>query len=190
MEAQTREAAARLGGLDILVTSAGVTHPATVWETELADWDRVLGVNLTGTFLCVKAAAPRMIENGFGRIVMLASITATHVWSGRAAYAASKGGVLALAKSCAADLAPHGVTVQRGLPRAHRDSADRDPAHAGHPREGAQPDPHGPLRRSGGGGGRHRLLVLGRRALRDRARAARGRRPHGGLHPVSPSSSR
>jgi NAD(P)-dependent dehydrogenase (short-subunit alcohol dehydrogenase family) len=111
VEAQTREAAARLGGLDILVTSAGVTHPATAWETDLADWDRVLGINLTGTFLCVKAAAPFMISRAFGRIVLLGSITATHVWSGRAAYAASKGGVLALAKSCAADLAPHGVTV-------------------------------------------------------------------------------
>ena len=111
VEAQTRVAAERMGSLDILVTSAGVTHPATAWETSLPDWNRVLGINLTGTFLCVKAAAPLMIARGRGRIVMLASITASHVWSGRAAYAASKGGVLALARSCAADLAGHGITV-------------------------------------------------------------------------------
>jgi 3-oxoacyl-[acyl-carrier protein] reductase len=111
VEGQTRAAAERMGGLDALVTCAGVTHPATAWETSLDDWERVLRVNLTGTFLCAKAAAPLMIARGRGRIVMIASITASHVWSGRAAYAASKGGVVALAKSCAVDLAPHGITV-------------------------------------------------------------------------------
>jgi 3-oxoacyl-[acyl-carrier protein] reductase len=112
----TREAAERMGGLDILVTCAGVTHPGTAWETSLADWERVLRVNLTGTFLCAKAAAPILIARGWGRIVMIASITGSQVWSERAAYAASKGGVLALARSCAADLAPHGVTVNSVSP--------------------------------------------------------------------------
>jgi 3-oxoacyl-[acyl-carrier protein] reductase len=116
VERQTRAAAERMGGLDILVTSAGVTHQATAWETATLDWERVLRINLTGTFLCVKAAAPLLIERGGGRIVMLASITGSHVWSGRAAYAASKGGVLALAKSCAADLAAHNVTVNSVSP--------------------------------------------------------------------------
>jgi 3-oxoacyl-[acyl-carrier protein] reductase len=73
-------------------------------------------VNLTGTFLCAKAAAPILIARGWGRIVMIASITGSHVWSERAAYAASKGGVLALARSCAADLAPHGITVNSVSP--------------------------------------------------------------------------
>lgn len=113
---QTREAAKRMGGLDVLVTSAGVTHQAVAWETRLEDWSRVLAINLTGTFLCVKAAAPFMIEARWGRIVMLASITATHVWSGRAAYASSKGGVLGLARACAADLAEHNVTVNAVSP--------------------------------------------------------------------------
>ncbi len=113
---QTREAVNRMGGLDILVTSAGVSHQDTAWDTSLEDWQRVVGVNLTGTFLCVKAAAPVMIRHKRGRIVMLASITGSHVWSGRAAYAASKGGVLALAKSCAADLAAHGITVNSVSP--------------------------------------------------------------------------
>lgn len=57
-----------------------------------------------------------MIPRRHGRIVMLGSITASHVWSGRAAYAASKGGVLALARSCAADLAVHGITVNAVSP--------------------------------------------------------------------------
>jgi len=116
VESGVREAAGRLGGLDILVTSAGVSHQATAWETRLEDWNRVLAVNLTGTFLCVRAAAPLMIDRRWGRVVMLASITGSHVWSGRAAYAASKGGVLALAKACAADLAEHGVTVNSVSP--------------------------------------------------------------------------
>jgi 3-oxoacyl-[acyl-carrier protein] reductase len=116
VERVTREAADHMGGLDILVTCAGVTHPGTAWETSLEDWDRVLRINLTGTFLCAKAAAPILIARGWGRIVMIASITGSHVWSERAAYAASKGGVLALARSCAADLAPHGVTVNSVSP--------------------------------------------------------------------------
>jgi NAD(P)-dependent dehydrogenase (short-subunit alcohol dehydrogenase family) len=116
VEGQTAAAAERMGGLDMLVTSAGVTHPGTAWETTLTDWNRLLAVNLTGTFLCVRAAAPVMIGQGRGRIVMLASITGSHVWSERAAYAASKGGVIALAKSCAADLARHGITVNSVSP--------------------------------------------------------------------------
>ena len=116
VEHGTREAAERMGGLEMLVTSAGVTHPGTAWETALEDWERVLRVNLTGTFLCARAAAPIFIKGGWGRIVMIASITGSHVWSERAAYAASKGGVIALAKSCAADLAPYGVTVNSVSP--------------------------------------------------------------------------
>ncbi len=116
VESGTREAAERMGGLDILVTSAGVSHPGTAWETTLEDWARVLAINLTGSFLCVKAAAPIMIRQGSGRIVMLASISGSQVWSERAAYSASKGGVLALAKSCAVDLAAHGITVNSVSP--------------------------------------------------------------------------
>jgi len=116
VESGTREAAERMAGLDILVTSAGVSHPGTAWETTLEDWDRVLAINLTGSFLCVRAAAPIMIRQGFGRIVMLASISGSQVWSERAAYSASKGGVLALAKSCAVDLAGHGITVNSVSP--------------------------------------------------------------------------
>ena len=116
VERGTGAAADRMDGLDILVTCAGVTHQGTAWETSLADWERVLHINLTGTFLCVRAAAPLLIPRGWGRIVMIASITGSHVWSERAAYAASKGGVIALAKSCAADLARHGVTVNSVSP--------------------------------------------------------------------------
>jgi NAD(P)-dependent dehydrogenase (short-subunit alcohol dehydrogenase family) len=116
VERGTREAAESLGGLDILVTSAGISHPGTAWETSLPDWDRVLRVNLTGTFLCVRAAAPLLMSRGWGRVVMLASISGSQAWSDRAAYVASKGGVLGLAKACAVDLAPYGVTVNSVSP--------------------------------------------------------------------------
>lgn len=116
VEGGTREAAERMAGLDILVTSAGVSHPGTAWETAIEDWARVLAINLTGSFLCVKAAAPILVRQGHGRIVMLASISGSLVWSERAAYAASKGGVLALAKSCAVDLARYGITVNSVSP--------------------------------------------------------------------------
>ena len=116
VESRTREAAERMGGLDILVTSAGVSHPGTAWDTTLEDWARVLAINLTGSFLCARAAAPLMMRQGFGRIVMLASISGSQVWSERAAYSASKGGVLALARSCAVDLAAHGITVNSVSP--------------------------------------------------------------------------
>ncbi len=116
VESRTREAADRMAGLDILVTSAGVSHPGTAWETTLEDWTRVLAINLTGSFLCVKAAAPIMMRHGFGRIVMLASISGSQAWSERAAYSASKGGVVALAKSCAVDLAAYGITVNSVSP--------------------------------------------------------------------------
>jgi 3-oxoacyl-[acyl-carrier protein] reductase len=116
VEKATRAAARRMGPLDALVTCAGVSHQDVAWETSLADWNRVLSINLTGTFLCVRAAAPLMIARGRGRIVLVASITGSQVWSGRAAYAASKGGVLGFAKSCAVDLALHGITVNSVSP--------------------------------------------------------------------------
>jgi 3-oxoacyl-[acyl-carrier protein] reductase len=116
VEKATRASARRMGGLDALVTCAGVSHQDVAWETSLDDWNRVLSINLTGTFLCVKAVAPLMVARGRGRIVLVASITGSQVWSGRAAYAASKGGVLAFTKSCAVDLAAHGITVNSVSP--------------------------------------------------------------------------
>ena len=104
------------GAIDVLVNSAGVSFQGSVLDTPIEAWRRVLDINLTGTYLCTQAVARRMVERRQGRIVMLASISGQQVWSGRAAYCASKGAVLALAKSCAIDLAPYGITVNSVSP--------------------------------------------------------------------------
>ena len=104
------------GAIDVLVNSAGVSFQGTVLDNPPEAWNRVLAINLTGTYLCTQAVARRMVERRQGRIVMIASISGQQVWSGRVAYCASKGGVLALAKSCAIDLAPYGITVNSVSP--------------------------------------------------------------------------
>lgn len=116
VEAAVETAHAAFGRIDILVNSAGVSHQATVLDNTLEAWQRVLAVNLTGSYLCTQAVARRMVLRRSGRIVFLASISGQQVWSGRAAYCASKGGVLALSKSCAIDLAPFGITVNSVSP--------------------------------------------------------------------------
>lgn len=104
------------GRIDILVNSAGVSYQGSVLDNPLDAWERVIGINLTGTYLCTQHVARRMAERKSGRIVMLASISGQQVWSGRVAYSSSKGGVLALAKACAIDLAPFGITVNSVSP--------------------------------------------------------------------------
>ena len=104
------------GRIDGLVTSAGISRVGSVLDTAPADWAQVLAVNLTGTFNATRAAVRHMAARRAGRVVMLASISGTHVWTARAAYAASKGGVIAFMKSCAVDLAAHGITVNSVSP--------------------------------------------------------------------------
>lgn len=108
---------AQVGVLDVLVNCAGVTIAGqAVDEVSIRDWNHQLGVNLTGTFLCTRAAVPGMREQAFGRIVNLASGLATRGLPGSSAYAASKAGVAGFTRAVAADLAPHGVTVNAVAP--------------------------------------------------------------------------
>lgn len=116
VEAVVAHVEADFGRIDILVNSAGVSYQGSVLDNPLHAWERVIGINLTGTYLCTQAVAKCMAERKSGRIVMLASISGQQVWSGRVAYSSSKGGVLALAKSCATDLAPFGITVNSVSP--------------------------------------------------------------------------
>ena len=104
------------GRIDALVNSAGVSYQGSILDNPVSAWERVIGINLTGSYLCTQAVAKRMVEQKSGRIVFLASISGQQVWSGRVAYCSSKGGVLALAKSCAIDLAPFGITVNSVSP--------------------------------------------------------------------------
>ena len=99
------------GPPEILITCAGVGQTLPILKTDLDTWERTLAVNLTGTFLCAKAAALRMVEAGYGRIVMIGSINSRRPIAGRNAYAVSKAGVLSLMQVMAIELAPHGITV-------------------------------------------------------------------------------
>lgn len=106
----------RFGRLDGAVLAAGVTRGAPALELDAAAWSEIIDVNLTGAFLTAQAAA-RAMKPG-GRIVFVASVTGLRGVSGRAAYAASKGGVLALTSALAVDLAPQGLAVNCLVPGA------------------------------------------------------------------------
>ena len=102
---------AELGRVAILVTSAGIESFDPLLEIDAETWDRILAVNLTGTFTCVKAAVPDMQSAGWGRIVTIASSSAQSGAPNMAHYAASKGGVIGLTKAVAVELARSGITV-------------------------------------------------------------------------------
>jgi 2-hydroxycyclohexanecarboxyl-CoA dehydrogenase len=106
-------AAARkeFGPVTIVVTSAGVEAFDPVTEITAEKWDRIIAVNLTGTFTCVQAALPDMLASGWGRIITISSSSAQSGAPNMAHYAASKGGVIALTKALAVDLARNGITV-------------------------------------------------------------------------------
>jgi NAD(P)-dependent dehydrogenase (short-subunit alcohol dehydrogenase family) len=102
--------------VDILVNVAGVGLTKSLLDTTLAQWDHVLRVNLTGTFLCAQAAARVMVEQRSGKIINIASLSGQRGGTGRAAYGASKAGVTALTKVMAVELAPYGITVNEIAP--------------------------------------------------------------------------
>jgi 3-oxoacyl-[acyl-carrier protein] reductase len=108
---------AEWGRIDVLVNNAGTSEPQPLWETSLESWRRVVDINLTGTFLTMRAALPQMIERGSGSIVNIASIEAwTSGTPGNTAYHASKAGVMALTRSTAGQVAVHGVRVNGVAP--------------------------------------------------------------------------
>ncbi|MEV6963524.1 SDR family oxidoreductase [Hamadaea sp. NPDC051192] len=108
MRALVELAVSRFGGVDILVTSAGIQRYGTVEETSAELWDEVLAVNLTGVFNACQAALPELRKRA-GTIVAVSSVQAFASQQRVAAYATSKAGVNALIKSIALDYAPHGV---------------------------------------------------------------------------------
>jgi len=109
-------AVARLDRIDALVANAGRTVRGPVLELELADWRRVLDLNLTSVFVLAQAAARRMVEQGGGAIVLVASVLSFQGGVNSAAYAASKGGVAQLAKALSNELAPRGIRVNAVAP--------------------------------------------------------------------------
>ncbi|HVW70018.1 MAG TPA: SDR family NAD(P)-dependent oxidoreductase [Steroidobacteraceae bacterium] len=99
------------GHIDVLVNSAGIVRAGTAYESTLADWQRVLDVNLSGTFLVSRSVLAHMIERRSGAIVNISSDAGLVGQRSQAAYCASKGGVVQFTRAAALDAAPHGVRV-------------------------------------------------------------------------------
>jgi NAD(P)-dependent dehydrogenase (short-subunit alcohol dehydrogenase family) len=115
------ETAAALGRIDILIACAGITGPnAPTWDYPVADWDRVIDVNLNGVFYCNRAVVPHMQRHGYGRIVNIASIAGKEGNPNAAAYSASKAGVIGLTKSLGKELAKTDIRVNCVTPAAVR----------------------------------------------------------------------
>ncbi len=111
-EATAARTEAALGKIDLLINNAGIAgNNAKAWELKLEDWQRVVDINLTGTFLCCKAVIPRLLSNGYGRIVNIASIAGKEGNPNAAHYSASKAGVIALTKSLGKELATSNILV-------------------------------------------------------------------------------
>ena len=106
----------KLSKIDILVNNAGITHDGFVVRMEESQWDRVLDINLKGTFLCTRAVAKTMLKARRGRIVSIASIVGLIGNPGQANYAASKAGVIGMTKAVAKELATRGITCNAIAP--------------------------------------------------------------------------
>ncbi len=100
-----------LGPVEIMVTSAGFDEFVTFTDMTIEAWERMLSINLTGTFHCLQSAIPDMVAAGWGRIVTISSSSAQSGAARMAHYVASKGGVIGLTKALALEYAPHGITV-------------------------------------------------------------------------------
>jgi 3-oxoacyl-[acyl-carrier protein] reductase len=117
VEAMVEEVVATLGGLDILVCSAGIVgRNAYAWETSPAEWREVIEVNLTGVWLCNRAALGPMRERDYGRIVNIASIAGKEGNPKLGPYSASKAGVIGMTKSLAKEVAETGIRVHSVAP--------------------------------------------------------------------------
>lgn len=106
----------RCGAIDILINNAGITPSSPLHKTTLASWNRTLAINLTGAFLCSRAALPDMYDAKWGRIVNVASIAGLVGGAYLAAYCASKHGMIGMTRALAKEAAAKGVTVNAICP--------------------------------------------------------------------------
>jgi 3-oxoacyl-[acyl-carrier protein] reductase len=111
-----KEILARFGKVDILVNNAGITRDDLVLRMKRADWDDVLGTNLTGTFLLTQALLRAMLKGRWGRIVNISSVVGRTGQAGQVNYSASKAGLIGMTRSLAREVASRGVTVNAVAP--------------------------------------------------------------------------
>ncbi len=106
----------RFGSIDVLINNAGITADTLLIRMNKNDWDKVVNVNLTGTFICTQKAAKYMMKQRSGKIVNLSSVIGFIGNFGQANYAATKGGIIAFTKSVAKELASRGINVNAVAP--------------------------------------------------------------------------
>ena len=131
--AMFRETISRFGTMDILVANAGLQRDARFVEMKLSDWQFVLGVNLTGQFLCAREAAREFLRRGpdlsrsvaTGKIICMSSVHQQIPWAGHCNYATSKGGIKLFMESIAQELAPHKIRVNAIAPGAIKTDINR-----------------------------------------------------------------
>jgi 3-oxoacyl-[acyl-carrier protein] reductase len=111
IERLAREAEAAMGKIDILVNNAGITSDNISMRMKDAEWERVLLVNLTGTFRLIRAAMRGMMKRRFGRVINITSVVGVTGNPGQANYSASKAGLIGMSKSLAQELASRSITV-------------------------------------------------------------------------------
>ncbi len=145
VERMAAEVEARLGAIDVLVNSAGITHRSPAAAFPEAEWHRVLAVNLSGVFWGCQVVGQRMLARRRGSIVNIASIAGEIGLTGTVAYAASKGGVVMLTRALAVEWAPQNVRVNAIAPSWFRVQHRRpDPPRAQLRGARDAPCPHGP----------------------------------------------
>ena len=126
VDAMWAHAVQELGTIDILVANAGLQRDSAFSEMTLEKWNKVLDVNLTGQFLCARAAVREFLRRGVvtsvskaaGKIICMSSVHQTIPWGGHANYATSKGGIKLLMESMAQELAPHHIRINAIAPGA------------------------------------------------------------------------
>ncbi len=134
VQAMFAEMRAAFGTIDILVNNAGLQRDAPLHEMTLEQWNTVIGVNLTGQFLCAREATREFLRRGVipeiscaaGKIISMSSVHELIPWAGHANYASSKGGIKMLTRSMAQELAPQRIRVNSICPGAIRTPINRD----------------------------------------------------------------